>query len=168
MKNDYGQRETKEKLRELAVERDINFVVPVDKTRGRPPFVVRHADPNLIDRQPKSHQVLNDGLVINDFTLSRPDLSSSLNSLENDLQRSRSISPVVGRKVNLTRSRSPERSSFLTDDNENFLSDSSESFNKRLFCLEKMRVIVFFFSFLLFRHSFAILNTFSVKSNVTS
>lgn len=148
VKNDYGQRETKEKLRELAVDRDINFVVPVDKTRGRPPFVVRHADPSLIDRQPKSHQVLNDGLVINDYTLSRPDLSSSLNSLENDFQRSRSISPVVGRKVNLTRSRSPERS-FLTDDDENFLSNSSESLNKRLFCLEKkkLRVIdVFFFS----------------------
>jgi hypothetical protein len=42
VKSDYGHRDTKEKLRELAVDRDINYVTPVDKTKGRPPFVVRH------------------------------------------------------------------------------------------------------------------------------
>ncbi len=42
VKNDHGQRDTQEKLRELAVDRDINYVTPVDNTRGRPPFVVRH------------------------------------------------------------------------------------------------------------------------------
>jgi hypothetical protein len=42
VKNDYGQRETQEKLRELAVDRDINYITPIDKTKGRPPFVVRH------------------------------------------------------------------------------------------------------------------------------
>jgi len=44
VKNDYANRETQEKLRELAVERDINFVTPLDKTKGRPPFVVRHVN----------------------------------------------------------------------------------------------------------------------------
>lgn len=42
VKNDYGLPETKEKLRELAVHREINPIVPQDKTKGRPPFVVRH------------------------------------------------------------------------------------------------------------------------------
>ncbi len=42
VKNDYGQRETQEKISELAVDRDINYVTPLDKTKGRPPFVVRH------------------------------------------------------------------------------------------------------------------------------
>jgi hypothetical protein len=42
IKNDYGHRETKEKLRELAVDRDINYVQSLDRTKGRPPFVVRH------------------------------------------------------------------------------------------------------------------------------
>lgn len=44
VKSDHGQRETKEKLHELAVDRDINYVVPLDKTKGRPPFVVRHVN----------------------------------------------------------------------------------------------------------------------------
>ena len=44
VKNDYGQRDTQEKLRELAVDRDINYITPIDKTRGRPPFVVRHVN----------------------------------------------------------------------------------------------------------------------------
>lgn len=44
VKNDYRNRDTQEKLQELAVDRDINFVTPVDKTKGRPPFVVRHVN----------------------------------------------------------------------------------------------------------------------------
>lgn len=44
VKNDYGQRDTQEKLRELAVDRDINYIIPMDKTQGRPPFVVRHVN----------------------------------------------------------------------------------------------------------------------------
>lgn len=47
VKNDYGQRDTQEKLRELAVDRDINYVRPIDRTRGRPPFVVRHVRKDL-------------------------------------------------------------------------------------------------------------------------
>lgn len=42
MKNDYAHRETQEKLRELAVPGEVKYVVPIDKTAGRRPFVVRH------------------------------------------------------------------------------------------------------------------------------
>jgi len=42
VKNDHRQPEIKEKLRELAVDRDINYVTHDSKTKGRPPFVVRH------------------------------------------------------------------------------------------------------------------------------
>ena len=130
VKNDHGQRDTQEKLRELAVDRDINYVTPVDKTKGRPPFVVRHVNSNLrslvviflhiflqVDetltrRQPQSHAVLNDGLMINDYTLSRPESVASLYVNDTDLNRSRSISPVVGRSIALTsgRVRSPKLS----------------------------------------------------------
>lgn len=129
VKNDHGQRDTQEKLRELAVDRDINYVTPVDRTRGRPPFVVRHVNPmfflfssmtffrfqvnnNLTGRQPQSHDVLQDGLLINDYTLSRPESVASLYVNDTDLNRSRSISPVVGRSIALTsgRARSPKLS----------------------------------------------------------
>lgn len=42
VKNDYAQRETQEKLRELAIPGEVKYVVPIDKTIGRRPFVVRH------------------------------------------------------------------------------------------------------------------------------
>ncbi len=42
VRNDYSQRETQEKLRELAVPGEVKYVVPIDKTLGRQPFVVRH------------------------------------------------------------------------------------------------------------------------------
>ena len=42
VKNDYSHRETQEKLRELAVPGEVKHVVPIDKTAGRRPFVVRH------------------------------------------------------------------------------------------------------------------------------
>ena len=42
IKNNHGNYETKEKLRELTVDPDVISVSPVDKTNGRPPFVVRH------------------------------------------------------------------------------------------------------------------------------
>jgi hypothetical protein len=42
VKNDYAQRDTQEKLRELAIPGEVKYVVPIDKTAGRQPFVVRH------------------------------------------------------------------------------------------------------------------------------
>ena len=60
---------------------------------------------DFLARRPKSHVVLNDGLVVNDFTLSRPDSSLSLHSNDGDLNRSRSISPVIGRSIALTEGR---------------------------------------------------------------
>lgn len=42
MKNDYAQRDTQEKLRELAIPGEVKYVVPTDNTLGRRPFVVRH------------------------------------------------------------------------------------------------------------------------------
>lgn len=44
MKNDYAHRETQEKLRELAVPGEVKYVVQIDKTAGRRPFVVRHVN----------------------------------------------------------------------------------------------------------------------------
>lgn len=128
LKNDHGQPEIKEKLRELAVGREINYVTPVDKTRGRPPFVVRRVsflliyrlnsnfwnkfdsifnqvDKNLIDRKPSSHSVMNDALTVDDYTLARPDTALSTSSLEAELVRSRPVSPLLGRSIQLTRSR---------------------------------------------------------------
>ena len=58
--------------------------------------------PELIGRKPKSHRVMSDGLVLNDYTLARDETS---NSLDGALDRSRSISPVIGRSIDLTRSR---------------------------------------------------------------
>lgn len=56
--------------------------------------------------------MLNDGLVINDFTLSRPESVASLYANDADLNRSRSVSPVVGRSMTLIngRARSPKLS----------------------------------------------------------
>ncbi|UJR20723.1 hypothetical protein I4U23_023845 [Adineta vaga] len=99
IKNDYGLPETKEKLRELAVHRDINHVMPQDKTKGRPPFVVRHVKNDLIGRKPDSHTVLTDSLVINDYTVARPDTSMSLQLYDSGLNRSQSLSPVLGRSM---------------------------------------------------------------------
>ena len=53
IKNDYGQRDTQEKLRELAVDRDIHYVTPTDKTQGRPPFVVRHVGKSSLFKRRK-------------------------------------------------------------------------------------------------------------------
>ncbi|CAF0793374.1 unnamed protein product [Adineta ricciae] len=106
VKNDYGLPETKEKLRELAVHREINPIVPQDKTKGRPPFVVRHVKNDLIGRKPDSHTVLTDSLVINDYTAARPDTSMSLSLYESGLNRSQSLSPVLGRSITSMRGRS--------------------------------------------------------------
>ncbi|CAF0732099.1 unnamed protein product [Adineta steineri] len=110
VKNDYSHRETQEKLRELAIPGEVKYVVELDKTIGRKPFVVRHVNDNLIGRKPKSHVVLNEGLVVNDYSLSR---AGSLTSLHDGSNRSRSVSPVHNRshspiKVR-TRSPSPSR-----------------------------------------------------------
>jgi hypothetical protein len=42
IKNDYAKRDTREKLRELAIEGEIKYIIPIDKTAGRKPFVVKH------------------------------------------------------------------------------------------------------------------------------
>ncbi|CAF0820725.1 unnamed protein product [Didymodactylos carnosus] len=103
IKNDYGKRQTREKLNELAIPGEVKHIVPLDKTNGRRPFV----DNSLIGRQPKSHIVLNDGLVIKDFTFSqlRPEsaLSYSYNESNAQKSRSRSISPVIGRNVSFSK-----------------------------------------------------------------
>ena len=44
VKHDYGKCKTREKLRELAVPGEVKYVVPIDKTGGRGPFVVRHVN----------------------------------------------------------------------------------------------------------------------------
>ncbi|CAF0802820.1 unnamed protein product [Didymodactylos carnosus] len=105
VKNDYGNREIQEKLNELAIQGEVKHIVPLDKTNGRPPFVVRHVENRLIGRQPKSHIVLNDGLVVNDFTYaqSRPESALSYSYNENNERRSRSVSPVTGRHVSFSR-----------------------------------------------------------------
>lgn len=66
---------------------------------------------DLIGRKPKSHKVLNDGLVVNDFTLSRPESIASLYPYNDGLNQSRSLSPVLGRSIGSTgRARSPSPS----------------------------------------------------------
>jgi hypothetical protein len=60
---------------------------------------------DITGRTPSSHAVLNDGLVINDYTLSRPEITTLLNSYDNDLNHSRSISPVLGRSISSIRGR---------------------------------------------------------------
>ncbi|CAF0984038.1 unnamed protein product [Rotaria sp. Silwood1] len=133
LRHDYGQQETQEKLRELAVDRDINYVTPIDKTKGRPPFVVRHVTNDLIGRKPKSHTIFKDGLVINNYTLARPETSASLNSFDGDFNRSRSLSPVLGRSFSSTggraRSLSPSRrsrspSQYLYNDYQDYTGDN--------------------------------------------
>ena len=100
--------------------------------------------------------------MINDYTLSRPDFSSS----DNEWNRSRSISPVVGRKVELTRTRSPSptrRSAALSqslDDDDEFLHEPSES----LISLSAKKNLDARSN----RRSFAIFNPFAVESNVAS
>lgn len=42
VKNDYSQPETQAKLRELGIPGEVKYVVEIDKTGGRKPFVVRH------------------------------------------------------------------------------------------------------------------------------
>jgi hypothetical protein len=53
---------------------------------------------------------LSDGLVVNDYTLSRPESFTSFYASDSGLNRSRSISPVLGRSIDLTggRGRSPK------------------------------------------------------------
>ncbi|CAF2403414.1 unnamed protein product [Rotaria sp. Silwood2] len=128
LRHDYGQQETQEKLRELAVDRDINYVTPIDKTKGRPPFVVRHVTNDLIGRRPKSHTIFKDGVVVNNYTLARGETSASLNSFDGDFNRSRSLSPVLGRSISSfggrARSPSPSRRSLKLSQSMNF--DSRE------------------------------------------
>ena len=54
--------------------------------------------------------MLSDALVVNDYTLSRHGSSTSLYASDGALNRSRSISPVLGRSVDLTggRARTPK------------------------------------------------------------
>ncbi|UJR28900.1 hypothetical protein I4U23_010118 [Adineta vaga] len=124
VKNDYSHRETQEKLRELAVPGEVRYVVPLDKTIGRKPFVVRHVDNNLIGRTPNSHVVLNEGLIVNDYSLSRAESLASLNSLDDGANRSRSISPVHNRSIRSTgartRSPSPSRRSVRSEHSIDF------------------------------------------------
>ncbi|CAF0814455.1 unnamed protein product [Rotaria sordida] len=124
LRNDYAQRETEEKLRELAVDRDINYIIPIDKTKGRPPFVVRHVTDNLIGRQPKSHTIFKDALVVNNYMLARPEKSTTLNSFDSGFYRSRSLSPVLGRSISpldgRARSLSPSRRSPRLSQSMNF------------------------------------------------
>ena len=42
VKNNYAQRDTQQKLHELTVPGEVKYIVPIDKTVGRKPFVVRH------------------------------------------------------------------------------------------------------------------------------
>jgi hypothetical protein len=108
VKNDYAHRETQDKLRELAIPGEVKYVVPIDNTAGRRPFVVRHVslfirinswtiilskvNANLIGRKPKSHVILNEGLVVNDYSFSHTGSSMSLCSLNDSINRSRSFS----------------------------------------------------------------------------
>lgn len=80
---------------------------------------------NLIGRQPLSHVVLNDGLVVNDYSLSRVDSSLSLHSLNGGTNRSRSISPgnirnAAGSARARTRSPSASRRSARTSQSVDF------------------------------------------------
>jgi hypothetical protein len=69
-------------------------------------------DRSKIDRKPKSHIVLNDGLVVNDYSLSRAGSSLSLYSSNGGLNRSRSVSPYNNQYYGTTRprTRSPSQS----------------------------------------------------------
>ena len=138
VKHDYAQRQTQEKLRELAIQGEVRHVVPIDKTGGRQPFVVRHvsdwsvfqcwsflfkADARLMDRQPASHVVLNEGLIVNDYSLSRPGSSTSIYSPNNGGNRSRSVSPAQYRRHGSagrrSRSISPSRRAVKTSPSVN-------------------------------------------------
>ncbi|CAF3311097.1 unnamed protein product [Rotaria socialis] len=92
VKNDYSQPDIQAKLRELAVPGEVKYIVAIDNTVGRKPFVVRHVNNDLIGRKPLSHSVFNDGLVVNDYSLSRGNSSMSLHSLNDGAYRSRSVS----------------------------------------------------------------------------
>ncbi|CAF3610539.1 unnamed protein product [Rotaria sordida] len=98
VKGDYSQRPTQEKLHELAVPGRVRPVVTIDKTLGRQPFVVRHVNTNLIGRQPLSHIVLDDGLIVNDYSFSRDNSFMSLYGLNDGCNCSRSVSPVNRRR----------------------------------------------------------------------
>lgn len=50
--------------------------------------------------------MLTDSLVINDYTAARPDTSMSLSLYESGLNRSQSLSPVLGRSIATMRQRS--------------------------------------------------------------
>ena len=50
--------------------------------------------------------MLTDSLVINDYTAARPDTSMSLSLYESGLNRSQSLSPVLGRSITSMRGRS--------------------------------------------------------------
>jgi len=123
VKSNYDQPETREKLRELAIEGQVKFIVPIDKTLGRDPFVVRHVDESLIGRQPQSHDVFNDGLIVNDYSLSR--------SASFDSPRSRSRSPSPSRRRARSRSPSPSRS---VDFERRFRSPSPKPFDTYSSC----------------------------------
>ncbi|CAF0971233.1 unnamed protein product [Adineta ricciae] len=109
VKNDYSRHDIQEKLSELAVPGEVRYVGPLNKTLGREPFVVRHVDNSLIGRTPKSHLVMDDGLIVNDYSLSRAGSSASLYSQDDVANRSRSTSPMYNRGYRSTgaRTRSP-------------------------------------------------------------
>ncbi|CAF0895959.1 unnamed protein product [Rotaria sp. Silwood1] len=115
VKGDYSQPQTKEKLQELAVPGRVRPVVPLDKTLGREPFVIRHVNEDLVGRKPLSHIVLDDGLVVNDYSFSRDNSFMSLYSLNDGCNCSRSVSPANRRRRGSRRARarstSPSRCS---------------------------------------------------------
>lgn len=53
----------------------------------------------MIGRKPEAHNTFKDPLVINDYTLSRLENSALSSSVDHKLNRSRSLSPVLGRSV---------------------------------------------------------------------
>lgn len=48
VKGDFAKPETQRKLRELAVTGQVKYVVNIDKTAGREPFVVRHVSSKIL------------------------------------------------------------------------------------------------------------------------
>jgi hypothetical protein len=72
----------------------------------------------LIGRRPESHVVLDDGLIVNDYSLSRPESSTSVHSSTKSNRRSRSVSPARNKHVGFAdvrqRSPSPARRALST------------------------------------------------------
>ena len=81
-------------------------------------------DDSLIGRKPDSHIVLNDGLIVNDYSLSRPGSSTSMYSSNHGADRSRSVSPAQHRRLGSaggrSRSTSPSRRAVKTSQSMDF------------------------------------------------